>query len=295
MNKAADDDKAAELFDIGIDCVARGDFVGAEGAFQKSIGLASEPDALAHCNLGVARERLGNVDGAIDAYRRASKLDATDPFALVNLGDALVRQQRHREAERAYLAALAIQNDEHDEPWGTLNNLGVCYENMGDAARATKCYHKAVALRPQYVVARDNLRRLIKRPGAPATSAHQSAAHAAPPAELRAPPRTFVGPPSPQKASTYTENVSPPRSDAAAVHGPRAAAIDVDAIETSTSTSCEFRSFNDEDLDQDARYDCSLGNLSGFFYLCTTFSGRDRDDDSFEDPPKSPRSPPSRR
>jgi len=113
----------------------------------------------------------------------------------------------------------------HDEPWGTLNNLGVCYENMGDAARATKCYHKAVALRPQYVVARDNLRRLIKRPGAPATSAHQSAAHAAPPAELRAPPRTFVGPPSPQKASTYTENVSPPRSDAAAVHGPRAAAI----------------------------------------------------------------------
>jgi Flp pilus assembly protein TadD len=54
---------------------------------------------------------LGDVDGAIESYRTASELDDNDPFALVNLGDALVRRDRLRDAERAYLAALRIQGE----------------------------------------------------------------------------------------------------------------------------------------------------------------------------------------
>lgn len=154
------EERAASLFDEGCELSLAGDFVRSVGAFTDAAALV--PDALTFCNLGVAHEHLGEVDAAISCYSRACKLEPGDPIPRVNLGDALVRQNRFVEASHAYVEALRAKQP-LEEAWTCLNNLGVAYERTADPMKAEACYKKAVELRPQYDLARQNYLRMVNQ------------------------------------------------------------------------------------------------------------------------------------
>ncbi|KAJ8601045.1 hypothetical protein CTAYLR_004493 [Chrysophaeum taylorii] len=156
------DEEAGRLFDEGCELSSAGEFGRAIACFEASCKLA--PDALTLCNLGVSYERTGQVESAINCYSRASRLEPWDPVPRVNLGDALVRESRFVEAANAYVDALraAEKGEFLDEPWTTLNNLGVAYERTGDPVKAEACYKKALEVRPDYDTARSNYLRMVK-------------------------------------------------------------------------------------------------------------------------------------
>ena len=55
---------------------------------------AAHPDAArAHFHLGMAVEAMGDLDGAISAYRKAAALDTSDPAMQVRLGNALIQER----------------------------------------------------------------------------------------------------------------------------------------------------------------------------------------------------------
>ena len=58
-------------------------------------------------NLGVARNRTGDWEGAFDAYRRAIVVDPANPSALNNMASLYLEQGRVTEAEVALRAATA--------------------------------------------------------------------------------------------------------------------------------------------------------------------------------------------
>lgn len=154
------EERAASLFDEGCELSLTGDFIRSVGAFREAAALV--PDALTFCNLGVAHEHLGEFDAAISCYSRACKLEPGDPIPRVNLGDALVRQSRYVEASHAYVEALRAKQP-LEEAWTCLNNLGVAYERTADPMKAEACYKKAVELRPQYDLARQNYLRMVNQ------------------------------------------------------------------------------------------------------------------------------------
>ncbi|BAV35040.1 sulfotransferase [Sulfuricaulis limicola] len=109
--------------------------------------------ALYHRNLGELCRRLGRLDEAVAAGRRATKLAPNDLEAHYNLGLALTDKGEWDAAIRAYRRALEL-NPDHGLSW---NNLGAALEKKGDLAGAEAAYARAVALNPAHHEAQNNL------------------------------------------------------------------------------------------------------------------------------------------
>ncbi|MES2741250.1 MAG: sulfotransferase [Pseudomonadota bacterium] len=108
---------------------------------------------LYHRNIGEMYRRLGRLEQAIAAGRRACALAPRDLDAHYNLGLAYTDAQRHADAIAAYRAALAI-DEGHGLSW---NNLGSALERGGDQGGAMDAYARAVALDPRHAEAHNNL------------------------------------------------------------------------------------------------------------------------------------------
>ena len=65
--------------------------------------------AVVHSNLGAALEHAGRIDEAIEAFKRATRLDPTDALAHKNLGVALNRRGDKPAALRAFQEALRLR------------------------------------------------------------------------------------------------------------------------------------------------------------------------------------------
>jgi len=144
----------------------------------------------AHSGLGVALVREGRLEEAEVAYCRALEIDAAYPEAAYNLGRALSRLERHDEALEAYLAALELTPDNfkaHNNAGNTLlrlgrpaeaevrfrdvirldpsgpfghNGLGLALWAQGQLEQAAEQFEAALARRPSYDRARQNLARV---------------------------------------------------------------------------------------------------------------------------------------
>ncbi|MBI4937962.1 MAG: tetratricopeptide repeat protein, partial [Nitrosomonadales bacterium] len=138
-----------------------------------------------HNALGAVNQALKRTDEAVACYRKALALDPAFAEAHRNLGDALreqgrleeakTSQQKARELYRAgdcynagnalreqgrldaaigsYREALAIRPDYAEAH----NNLGVALSDLGKRDEAVVCYRKALAIRPGYAEAHNNL------------------------------------------------------------------------------------------------------------------------------------------
>jgi tetratricopeptide (TPR) repeat protein len=83
-------------------------------------------------NVGVARFALGDLHGAIDAYRRAIELDPSNTAAWFNLGEALQALGACDQAIPAYRTFLEMERAYPD----AYRNLAACYERVGDPGAA---------------------------------------------------------------------------------------------------------------------------------------------------------------
>jgi len=122
--------------------------------------------------------QLGRPAEAVGAFERALSAGKNPKFAN-NLGLALCRLHRYDEAYAAF-ASVAPESV-------ALNNIGVCYMEGGDKARAQQSFERAIATNPTYYEkAQSNLSRLSAMesvalpsppvPGTPQNGASQPAA-----------------------------------------------------------------------------------------------------------------------
>ena len=121
---------------------------------------------------GLSLLRKGNLVAAEEAFRAATKEDATHAKAYYNLGCALKDQGRFDEAEGAWRQALKA-NPQLGDCWA---NIACCYVQKKDYGRAKECVNKELALNMHHVRAR-NLAEMI---GAKATN-HEEELAALPP------------------------------------------------------------------------------------------------------------------
>jgi tetratricopeptide (TPR) repeat protein len=180
-----DDLELAALYlnNRAVDSLSREDYARAEEEFEAVVRLA--PDfAPGLGNLGVVRRRRGNIDGALDAYRRALEIDPRNPSILGNLAALYTAIGREREAK----AALALADLNLATPY-TILARGDLEAADGHVDEARKLYRKAARAGPRLPEPQMALARLERSAGRPseARRAAQRAARLAPDsAEARA-------------------------------------------------------------------------------------------------------------
>jgi tetratricopeptide (TPR) repeat protein len=108
---------------------------------------------MADYNLGIVLSERGEVDQAIDHYKRAVDLRPDYAEAHYNLGRLLVEQGQVDDAIAHYEKAAAINPADAEAQ----NNLGVALFGMGRPDDAIAHYRKALEIRPDYAEASCNL------------------------------------------------------------------------------------------------------------------------------------------
>lgn len=115
---------------------------------------------------GLAAERAGHVDQAVEAYRKALSLDSRFVPAHINLIAVLGRNGRPDEALRHYEAALAL-----DAGFEELHyNHGVLRVSLRQWLVAGAAFEQALRLNPSSVEARYNLGYCLLQSGQPAVA-----------------------------------------------------------------------------------------------------------------------------
>jgi len=95
-------------------------------------------------------ERLGDREGAIQAYRKAVELDPENTDALFSLACNLDLMGEEEESFVMYERAC----EQHPAPINALMNLAVCYEDRGYYRRAEKCLRQVLDTEPNHPRAR---------------------------------------------------------------------------------------------------------------------------------------------
>ena len=130
-----------------------------EARFREALGhfelalAADADDARARGMRGLARSRLGDLDGAARDLRDAVKRSPRDAMLQTSLGMVLIVLDRIPEAESALRRALAIAPADPD----ALANLSLALRSRGDFAGAERSARKALSARPGHVEGRINL------------------------------------------------------------------------------------------------------------------------------------------
>lgn len=121
-------------------------------------------DAVLQANFAYALERIGDTQGAMDAYMRAGAMDPNLPQASFGLGRLLLSAGRPAEALAPLERAAALQ----PELAGSHALLGRALRELGQNDRAIASYQRALALEPRLHGVRIALSHLLAESGRPA-------------------------------------------------------------------------------------------------------------------------------
>jgi tetratricopeptide (TPR) repeat protein len=105
-------------------------------------------------NLGIAQQRTGNYEEALNSFQRAVYINDELAEAWASMGLIYYEIEQFELAEECYHSALA-RNDNTPKTW---NNLGVLYFVEGSYEEARHCFEEAISLAPLYYEALYNLR-----------------------------------------------------------------------------------------------------------------------------------------
>jgi tetratricopeptide (TPR) repeat protein len=123
-----------------------------EGAVPEWV-MSSEQVSSAYVALGDFRARAGDLDAAIEDYRRALELDDTRGRVSGNLGLALARAGRFEEAQPLIENALAV----HRRSPELQAAMAIVFAGLGRPADAIRHYQNALVLRPGWRHAANDL------------------------------------------------------------------------------------------------------------------------------------------
>jgi Flp pilus assembly protein TadD len=141
-----------------------GDGGKAEAVVHLTAAVALRPDSPgAHYNLGTALEKQGRPKEAEAEYREALRLRPDLPEAHSNLGTALEKQGRPKEAEAEYREALRLRPDDSKAH----SNLAIALSAQGRHKEAEAVYREALRLRPDDPDAHYNLGKALRGQGRP--------------------------------------------------------------------------------------------------------------------------------
>lgn len=118
--------------------------------------LSSHDEAATHVNRGVLLMRKGDNAKALADYDVAIEMKPELAEAYINKGVALFYMSRDTEALAAYDKAVELKTEKMAE---VLYNRALVHERLGDAKSAYYDLKAAIALKPEWDQARDNLAR----------------------------------------------------------------------------------------------------------------------------------------
>lgn len=136
-------DDAAVQFQLGNVLYDLGQLDAAIEAYRKAIVLDDQLVG-AYVNLGSAHDELGRLDDAMAAYEAALRLAPDDPRTLCNLGGVYFQKRRHEKAVELFQSALEA------DPKSQLAhyNLAIAFADAEIYREAIHEWETAVALDP---------------------------------------------------------------------------------------------------------------------------------------------------
>ncbi|MBM4083842.1 MAG: tetratricopeptide repeat protein [Planctomycetes bacterium] len=148
-------DSAAAHVGIGFAHMNANKNVEAIAEFEKAIAV--DPNALdAYINLCyIHTHRTKDYAKAVEAGKKALKIDPENPWVHNNLGSVYYHQGRYSEAVREFKKAAS--NPRYDTPEVAQLNLGFAYRRQQKLILAAEAYKKAIALNPNFAYAHNDL------------------------------------------------------------------------------------------------------------------------------------------
>lgn len=124
--------------------------------------VAAQPqNAAAWHLLGLAQQRLGRLDAAVDSLSKATSLDRRDARYQHDLANALMEQGKVDRAISSYRRALRT-----DESLAEAHNdLGTAYFEKRWYTEAEECFRRAIELKPEHHIAHANLGAALRAQG----------------------------------------------------------------------------------------------------------------------------------
>lgn len=123
------------------------------GALVDSLLRGGVDSASLRAAYGIVLQAMGDVEGAVEQYQAALRLDPLYATAMVNLGFLSEYQGLFDESIKYYSDALKINSDNSM----VHNNLGHVYELFGDPDKALESYLRALEIDPENSVAMQNI------------------------------------------------------------------------------------------------------------------------------------------
>ena len=123
---------------------------------EQEINLSPEQQNLTvqqAIDLGVQHHTAGRLPEAERIYQQILQADLDQPVALHLLGVIALQVENNVIAVDLIMKALAIKPDYVDAH----NNLGIAFKNLGKLDEAIASYHKVLTIKPDYVETHNNL------------------------------------------------------------------------------------------------------------------------------------------
>jgi len=97
-------------------------------------------------NLGLAYQKKGETDNAIEAYKKVIEIKPDYVASYNNLGNAYLSKNMTEEALNMYKKSIEVDPNTAEGYY----NLGILYSRKGDNNKALQLYSKAITIRPEY-------------------------------------------------------------------------------------------------------------------------------------------------
>ena len=129
-------------------------------AYKKALSI--KPDyADAHNNMGMALYDQGSFDEAANNYQKAVNLEPDFADAHYNLGNVLKKTGNMKQAIESYKASLAINPNDAE----VLLNYGNALKDYGNFGQAIEAYVEAIKIKPDYTEPYSNMGDSLKEKG----------------------------------------------------------------------------------------------------------------------------------
>jgi tetratricopeptide (TPR) repeat protein len=137
-----------------------GHWKNSETLFRHALEVTAN-NYIAHCALGTALGKEGQIDEAVSQYQEAIRLKPDYALAHYDLGTLLAKKGQTDEAISQFQEALRLKPDYAEAQ----NNLGNALDKNGQIDKALRQYQEAIRLKPDDALAHNNLGNALDKKG----------------------------------------------------------------------------------------------------------------------------------